>query len=175
MSKVKHELDYDLQRRLSGDDWEEYRRLTRIANTPEIKDMPRTRGIYIAGFVVTGLLLIPTGIALGTGSGSAAAWMWAVVAMFFVTLLAPLFTVFTETREVREAAIAGRQALADSVKPKPAAGGRDWDDDDRTPHYPVTGTYDPSRYRALGGRAYAKWLEDAGYGDHETYEANKPD
>lgn len=177
MAQVKYELDWALRRRMPKEDWEEYQRLTEIANNPQSKDLPRTRLTYIIGFSVTVLLLVPAGISLATstnGGASAVGWMMAVLVSFFAALIAPMFVVFKENREARERADASRTSLAEKFAPKTPARSSSRDDDN-SPHYPVTGEYNPSLYMARGGRATAQWLEDSGYGDWETYEANKPD
>lgn len=176
MVPSKYTVNYDLRRKLTKEDWEEYQRLTAVANDPPMSELRTTKRLYVSGFVLTGLLLIPMGIAIGTssnGGGSAVPWMVAVIGVFFLTLFAPLFAVFGEMRDARERADAGRSALADKVAPK--SSGRGHEDEDHTPRYPVTGEYNPGLYMARGGPAMAQWLEDTGYGDWETYEANKPD
>ncbi|MFD5277533.1 hypothetical protein ACFWIX_08235 [Pseudarthrobacter sp. NPDC058362] len=175
---AKYELDYNLRCRMSEETWAEYKRLTVVANNPPWSEVPATRALYITGGVLTAFLLVPIGIAIGNstdGGSSAVPWVVAFIVMLFLTLLVPLFTVFRETRVARERALAERDALARAVELKSPGVRRSYDYEDPVPHYPVTGEYNPSLYMARGGPAMAQWLQDTGYGDWETYEANKPD
>lgn len=170
---AKHPVDRSLQSRLSDEDWAEYQRLTGVANGPGMRDLPVTRAVYIVGFSVMGLLVAGMIITLAAGSRSWTALMVAAVVVMLVTLVAPIFTVFPESMRVRARAAAARQALADSAPPPETPhfeSTSDW-----SPSFPVTGTYNPGLYMRRGGPEYKQWLKDTGYGDHETYEANKPD
>jgi hypothetical protein len=179
---AKYELDYNLRHHMSEETWAEYKRLTVVANNltvftnkPLWSELPATRALYITGGVLTAFLLVLTGIAIGNstdGGSSAMPWLVASNVMLFLTLLVPLFTFFRETRVARERALAQRDALAHTVE---LGVRRSYDYEDPASHYPVTGEYNPSLYMARGGPAMAQWLQDTGYGDWETYEANKPD
>ena len=168
-------VDESLQARFTAEEWAEYVRLTDAANNPKLREMPATRAVFIGGSVVVALLIAATVVAVVNASPAATGLSIAVIVAMFATPGLAIFTVLPETRNARERAAAARRALVDSVTPEPSPEDGGGYFDRPAPHYPVTGTYDPALYIHRGGREYARWLEDTGYGDHETYEANKPD
>jgi hypothetical protein len=110
------------------------------------------------------------------GGRSVLPFLIATVSLLFATIVVPLPVILFETSAYRRPRLAARNAVIQRAGSTP----RETDnystrDYGPTPYYPVTGHYDPALYMARGGRATAKWLEVSGYGDWETYEANKPD
>lgn len=175
MGAGKLSLDPDLRRLLSPEEWDEYVRLTRVGNGPSVSELPLMRRTLVVGFSLSGATLIATGIAMALstdGGASAIPWLASTVVALFLTLVVAAVFAFREERPVRSRAVSLREELIrEGYARRP-------DEDDRergTPHYPVTGDYNPRQYMARGGLAMARYLEKAGYGDWETYDANKPD
>lgn len=174
MSKPRRTVDGVLRDRLSPEDWERYKRLTRTYNSPPLPWMRRT---LFAAAGVTVACLVGMSIAMGTstnGGANATPWIQGVICTMFLGLLGAGVVGSVERRTVRAKTLPALRRLEATAENHPTRA--EFDDDYPAPFYPVTdGQYNPRLYISRGGRATARLLADQGYQDWETYEANKPD